>query len=144
MLFQSGKLDERVRRSIGQGAAIWLGVTQLLLAGVIFYRLYVLGQPDGELRDFQCVLGISLFGFMAIQLFVGGVLPVPTIKGAGIAYCILFLLIAIVSIAVHGWPEPSQWATTWLPGLLGPAIIVGFYWSVAWLGRRKEKSILTD
>ena len=51
MLFRKDKMDERVRQSMGHWSAIWLGVTQLLLAGVIFFRLYVLNQPDGELRD---------------------------------------------------------------------------------------------
>ena len=65
-------IDERSRAAAGHAAGIWLGVTQVLLAGVVFYRLYVLGQPDEEIRDFQAVLGISLFGFIALQLFLGG------------------------------------------------------------------------
>nr|MDJ0919311.1 hypothetical protein [Woeseiaceae bacterium] len=72
MLFHSLQIDERTRSTTRYAAAIWLGVTQLLLVGVIFYRLYVLGQPDEEIRDFQAVLGISLFGYIALQLYLGG------------------------------------------------------------------------
>ena len=46
MLFQTTKFDERTESNTRYAAALWLGVTQILLAGVLFYRLYVLGQPD--------------------------------------------------------------------------------------------------
>ena len=66
MLFQPTRIDERQRETTRYAAAIWLGVTQLLLVGVIFYRLYILGQPDSEIRDFQAVLAISIVGYMAV------------------------------------------------------------------------------
>ena len=86
MFFQQLQTDERLRSSTRYAAAIWLGVTQVLLAGVVFYRLYVLGQPDEQIRDFQTVLAISIFGYLALQLFLGGVMPVPTWKGAIVMY----------------------------------------------------------
>ena len=91
------------------------------------------------------MLGVSIFGFMAIQLIIGGLLPVPTWKGALLMYVVLFVLIAAVSIGVHGWPEPVDWKTTWLPGFTGPALFIGLYWFVAWLGkRRQEKELFVD
>jgi len=86
MFFQQLQTDERLRSSTRYAAALWLGVTQVLLAGVVFYRLYVLGQPDEQIRDFQTVLSISIFGYLALQLFLGGVMPVPTWKGAIVMY----------------------------------------------------------
>jgi len=86
MFFQQLQADERLRSSTRYAAALWLGVTQVLLAGVVFYRLYVLGQPDEQIRDFQTVLSISIFGYLALQLFLGGVMPVPTWKGAIVMY----------------------------------------------------------
>lgn len=141
-LFQSLQLDERTRMNTGYAAAIWLGVTQLLLAGVVFYRLYVLGQPDEQIRDFQAILAISIFGYLALQLFLGGVMPVLTMRGAGAAYLVLTVIIVTGCVMIYGWPEPAQWASTWLPALLGPALLVGAYMLAARLGRwRVERQI---
>jgi phosphoglycerol transferase MdoB-like AlkP superfamily enzyme len=137
MLFHRTVIDERKRSTTRYAAAIWLGVTQLLLVGVIFYRLYVLGQPDEQIRDFQAVLGISLFGYLGLQLFLGGVMPIPTWKGAVASYLVLTGAIVAVCLAIYGWPQPEDWANTWLPALLGPAILVGAYMVVARLGHRR-------
>ena len=135
MLFHRLQIDERTRSTTRYAAAIWLGVTQLLLAGVVFYRLYVLGQPDEEIRDFQAVLAISLFGYAALQLFLGGVMPIPTWKGAIVSYLALTGLITAVCLVLYGWPRPAEWANTWLQALLGPALLIGAYMLVARLGQ---------
>ncbi len=67
-------IDERARFNTRYAATLWPGVTQVLLAGVVFYRLYALGQPDEQIRDFQAVLGISIFGYLALLLFLGGMI----------------------------------------------------------------------
>ena len=135
MLFQRLRIDERTRSTTRYAAAIWLGVTQVLLAAVVFYRLYFLGQPDEEIRDFQAVLGISLFGYAALQLFLGGVMPIPTWKGAIVSWGVLAGLISAVCLAIYGWPQPAEWADTWLPAILGPALLVGIYMLIARLGQ---------
>lgn len=135
MLFHKLQIDERTQSSARYAATIWLGATQLLLVGVIFYRLYVLGQPDEEIRDFQAVLAISLFGYAGLQLLLGGVMPIPTWKGAVVSYLVLTGVITGVCLAIYGWPRPEVWADTWLPALLGPAILVGAYLSIARLGQ---------
>lgn len=137
MLFERLKIDERMRSNARYAAAIWLGVTQVLLAGVVFYRLYVLGQPDSEIRDFQFVLAVSLFGYIGLQLYLGGVFPVPTWRGILVGYFILMGLVVGGSLLIHGVPPKEDWANTWLPALLGPALIVGLYYLVAWLGKRR-------
>ena len=137
MLFHPTKIDERQRATTRYAAAIWLGVTQLLLVGVIFYRLYVLGQPDEQIRDFQAVLAISLFGYLGLQLFLGGVMPIPTWKGAVVSYVVLAGVIVGVCLAIYGWPQAREWANTWLPALAGPAILVLAYAGVARLGQRR-------
>jgi phosphoglycerol transferase MdoB-like AlkP superfamily enzyme len=142
MFFQKIKIDERTRSNTRYAAAIWLGITQLLLAGVLFYRLYVLGQADEQLRDFQAVLGISIFGHLALQLFLGGVMPIPTWRGALVSYLALSALIITGCLIIYGWPAPADWAITWLPALLGPALMVGGYALVANLGQwRIERQI---
>ncbi len=144
MLFKKHKIDERVRSSVGQAAAVWLGTTQILLAGVIFFRLYVSGQPDQEIRDFQAVLAVSLFGHMALQLFLGGILPVPTKKGLIVSYLVIAGLITGVCLLVYGVPALGEWRNPWLPALSGPALLVGFYWLLAWLGRWRVERLIRE
>jgi phosphoglycerol transferase MdoB-like AlkP superfamily enzyme len=108
MLFHPTHIDERQRDTTRYAAAIWLGVTQLLLVGVIFYRLYVLGQPDEQIRDFQAVLAISLFGYMGLQLFLGGIMPIPTWKGAVLFYVILASAIARRYSLSRTWSLPAS------------------------------------
>lgn len=147
MLFHKIATDERTRSNTRYAAAIWLGVTQVLLAGVMFYRLYILGQPDEQLRDFQAVLAISIFGYLLILAYLGGVLPVPTWTGAALIYLILSLTIIVVGVVVHGWPAAGEWSTTWLPALAGPAILVGAYTLALRFGHwRTERKIrrITD
>jgi uncharacterized membrane protein len=135
-------IDERARSTTHGVAAVMLGITQVLLAGVIFYRLYILGQADEEIRDFSLVLAVSLFGNLGLQLFLGSVLPQLTWKGMALAYGLLTSTIVVVSVAIHGWPAPQEWAVTWLPALLGPALLVGAYVALARLGQwRVERQI---
>ena len=142
MLIHKMEIDERTRSNTRYAAAIWLGVTQVLLAGVVFYRLYVLGQPDEQIQDFQMVLFVSIFGYLALQLFLGGVMPIPTWKGALAAYLGLTAAIVAVCLSIYGWPQPEERANTWLPALLGPALMIGGYALVARLGQwRIERQI---
>ena len=135
MFFNPLEIDERTRGNTRYAAAIWLGVTQVLLAGVVFYRLYVLGQPDEQIRDFQAVLAISIFGYLALQLFLGGVMPVPTWRCAALMYVLLSVAISGVCLLIYGWPPLADWSSTWLPALLGPALLIAAYVVVARLGR---------
>ena len=111
---------------------------------MLFYRLYILGQPDGELRDLQLVLAFSIFGYMGTQRYLGGVLPVLNLKGALIVYGILVTLVAGISLLSYGFPPLSDWSNTWLPAFLGPAIMVGLYSLLAWLGKRRLERQITQ
>ena len=142
MLFKRNPIDERVRMTVGRWSNAWLGVTQLLLFGVIFYRLYILGQPDAELNDFRLVLAVSVLGSFGLHLYLGGLLPVPTWKGALICYLVLVLTICGVCLPLYGLPAAEQWASTWLPALLGPALFISAYWLVAFLGERRVEKLL--
>ena len=142
MLFKKRVVDERVRSTVGKWSTAWLGVTQLMVFGVLFFRLYLLGQPDGELTDFRIVLAISVFGSLGLHLYLGGLLPVPTWKGAVVVYVALFGAVAALSLGILGIPRPDEWARTWLPGFTGPALAVGAYWLVAWLGERRIERMI--
>jgi len=142
MFIHKVKIDERMRSNTRYAAAIWLGVTQILLASVIFYRLYVLGQPDAEIRDFQIVMAISIFGGLALQFFLGGVMPIPTWRGALAVYLAFTSIIVTGCLIIYGWPKPEEWASTWLPALSGPALLLCGYALVARLGQwRVERQI---
>ena len=142
MLFKRLVVDERVRNSVGKWSMPWLGITQLMLLGVLLYRLYVVGQPDEQLTDFRIVLAVSVLGAFGLHLYLGGILPVPTWKGALLSYAILVVVVAAIGIGVHGVPAANEWATTWLPGLAGPAIFVSLYWFTARLGERRVERMM--
>jgi hypothetical protein len=117
--------DERSHQINGMIAQIFLGLTQIFLAVIVFYRLYVVGQPDAELNDLRLLLAFSIFGYIAARLFYGGILPKLSWKPALIAYAALAGLITVVCLLIYGWPAPEDWANTWLPAFLGPAFLVG-------------------
>jgi hypothetical protein len=136
--------DERSHQINGMIAQVFLGLTQIFLAAILFYRLYVLGQPDAQLNDLRLLLAFSIFGYIAARLFFGGILPELSWKPALIAYAALAGLITVVCLLIYGWPAPADWAVTWLPALLGPAIIVGLYALVAYLGKRRVEREISD
>lgn len=136
------KWDERTQLVAGQSAMIALGLTQTALGIVLLVRLYAYDQPDAELRDIQLVLFGSIVVYFALRSFLGGIMPVPTLKQALVAYAAMFILLFVVLSLWFGLPELKDWSTTILPTLVGPAIIVGGYWIIAAFGRRRvEKSM---
>lgn len=135
-LFDSNR-DERSSLQTGRCAVVFLGITQILLLLLMLRRRYMLGQPSAEIWDIQAVLLISIFGYIGARLYLGGALPALSLKGAAVAYFVLAGLVTAGSLAIHGVPHPSNWASTWLPALLGPAILVGLYSLIAYMGKRR-------
>lgn len=137
--------DERSERVAGRSAMLALGLTQVALGAILLIRLYVIGQPDEELRDIQWVLLGSIAAYFALRSFLGGIMPVPTLKQAAIAYLGLFAVLFVTLSIWLGLPELKNWANTILPVAAGPAIVVGGYWLVAWLGQRRiERELASD
>ena len=138
------KFDERSQQVAGQSAMIMLGLTQVALGVVLLVRLYVFDQPDAELRDIQWVLLGSIVGYFALRSFLGGIMPVPTPKQAVLAYLGLTLFLFVVLSLWLGLPDLSEWTTNILPAILGPGIIVGGYWLIAALGKRRIEREIFD
>lgn len=136
--------DERSQQVAGQSAMIMLGLTQTALGVILLIRLYVLDQPDAELRDIQWVLLGSIVGYFVLRSFLGGIMPVPTLKQAVLAYLGLTLFLFVVLSLWLGLPDLSEWTTNVLPAILGPAIIVGGYWLIAVLGKRRVEREIFD
>jgi len=138
------KIDERSQVVAGQSAMIMLGLTQVALGAVLMIRLYVFDQPDAELRDIQWVLLGSIVGYFALRSFLGGIMPVPTMKQAILAYLgMTVFLFAVLSLWL-GLPDLSDWTNNVLPAILGPAVIVGGYWLIAALGKRRVEREIFD
>jgi hypothetical protein len=136
--------DERSHAVNGMVAQVFLGLTQIFLAAIVFYRLYVVGQPDSEISDLRLLLAFSIFGYIAARLYFGGILPELAVKPALVAYVGLAGLITVVCLLIYGWPAPEDWTVTWLPAFLGPAILIGLYALVAYLGRRRVEREIGD
>ncbi|MCA9919124.1 MAG: hypothetical protein KC445_14280 [Anaerolineales bacterium] len=136
--------DERSQQVAGQSAMIMLGLTQVALGAVLMVRLYVFDQPDAELRDIQWVLLGSIVGYFALRSFLGGIMPVPTMKQAILAYAGMTVFLFVVLSLWLGLPDLSDWTNNVLPAILGPAIIVGGYWLIAALGRRRVEREIFD
>jgi hypothetical protein len=129
------KVDERTQQVAGQSAMIMLGLTQVALGAIILIRLYVRDQPDAELRDVQIVLLGSIVGYFILRSFLGGIMPVPTLRQAVTAYVLMVGGLFVVLSLWLGLPDLSAWTTNVLPVVLGPALIVAGYWIIAALGR---------
>lgn len=138
------KIDERSQQVAGQSATVMLGLTQVALGVVLLVRLYVFDQPDAELRDFQWVLLGSIVGYFALRSFLGGIMPVPTMKQAVLAYLGMTLFLFVVLSLWLGLPDLADWTNNVLPAILGPAVIVGGYWLIAALGKRRVEREIFD
>ena len=136
--------DERSQQVAGQSAMIMLGLTQTALGVILLIRLYVLDQPDSELRDIQWVLLGSIVGYFVLRSFLGGIMPVPTLKQAALTYVGMTIFLFVVLSLWLGLPDLSEWTTNVLPAILGPAIIVGGYWLIAALGKRRVEREIFD
>jgi hypothetical protein len=136
--------DERSQQVAGQSAMIMLGLTQTALGVILMIRLYVLDQPDSELRDIQWILLGSIVGYFALRSFLGGIMPVPTLKQAVLAYMGMTIFLFVVLSLWLGLPDLAEWTTNVLPAIMGPAIIVGGYWLIAALGKRRVEREIFD
>ena len=134
-------MDERTERINGQISFFCLVLTQIALAGVIFYKRYVLGLPQEEYIELDWIVCLSMGGYWVARLYLSGILPVISFKGMLVVYVAFVAIIAIPTAMMHGFPPPERWYEG-LYVVVGPALILGFYALVAYLGKRRlEKYI---
>jgi hypothetical protein len=129
--------DERTQIVTGKIAAIFLGLTQTALLGIILYRRYFLGQSEEHYADIRTVLLISVFGYIAARLYYGAVLPVLSFKTLVYIYVGFVTFLTVVLSIWYGLPTLDNWQNTILPVLLGPAILISVYWLIAHLGKKR-------
>lgn len=137
--------DEREERITARIATFVLFLTQIGLAGIIFYRRYALHQSNDQITDLNLLLAVSLFGFIALRLFLSAGLPDLSLKTTLFIYAGFVLTLGIILTIWFGFPRFAEWHNTVVPVLIGPAILLALYHGFAYLGRKRlEKELLGD
>ena len=129
--------DERMQIITGRIAVVFLGLTQTALLGIILYRRYFLGQGEAHYADVRTVLLVSVFGYIAARLYYGAVLPVLSFKTLALIYVGFVATLTVILSIWYGPPTLDNWQNTILPVILGPAVLIGFYWLVSYLGKKR-------
>ena len=134
--------DERMQVLSGRIAVIFLTLTQVGILSVILRRRYFLGQGNEYYSDIRIVLALSVFGYIAARLYYGAVLPLLSV-GKLLTIYLAFVAFLFVTLSVwFGLPTLDNWQNTILPVVLGPAIMLGGYWLMAYLGKKRlEKEV---
>ncbi len=129
-------IDERIERINGQASFYFLMLTQIGLAGILCYKRYVQGLPTSETSSLAWLLGLSIGGYWALRLYLGGILPLLSFKKLLVIYVIAVAFIAIPTYLIRGQPEPERWYEVLFP-FIGVAVVLGVYSLVAYFGKRR-------
>lgn len=135
--------DERTERVGDRLGFIFLGLTQLGLYLVLIYQRYVQDLPPTFYNDVGFILILSIVGYWGARFFFGGMLPLPSIQQVLLVYLTLVAVIAIPHTIVHGWPASGEMLERLLPILGGPALLIGGYLMLAYLGNKRIEKRLT-
>ena len=131
------KIDERSELISGNISFIFLGFTQAGLLIAIFAQRYILQRPPAYYNDLAIVLGLSLVGYWMTSFYLGGVLPVLSIRSIIGAYIIFVLMIAVPYSLIRGLPEVNEWIRWALVIFGGPAVLIGGYSIAAYYGNKR-------
>lgn len=133
-------VDERTEHINGLASFFCLMLTHLALAGVIVYKRYVLGLPQEAYAEVTWIAGLSMGGYWALRLYLGGILPVISLKKMLAIYIALVAVIFIPTYLIHGWPASERWFEVLYP-FIGVAVALGFYSLVAYFGKLRLEQI---
>ena len=136
--------DERTRSLTGVLAIVFLAITQVALLGAILYRRYYLGLPEASYADLRWILGGSVFGFIALRLVTGAMVPQLNRRWLALIYLGCVLGLGSILTLWKGWPPVSQWHVTLLPVVVGPAVLLGAYYALGVYGQRKLERMLGE
>jgi hypothetical protein len=131
------QIDERAELVSGKLAFIFLGMTQAGLFSAIIYQRYIQRLPPSYYNDLAVIFAASVLGYWLLSLYLGGVLPVLSLRSILAAYLYLTLSIGLPYTLIRGLPQGQEWADRLLIILGGPGVLVGGYAIVAALGRRR-------
>lgn len=131
------QFDERTDKVTGKVALIFLLLVQVLSLVMILYQRYIMHRPTQYYNDLAILLGITTVGFWLVNLYLGGALPILSVRRSALIYLLLAALIALPYTIIRGLPEGNLWFTWFLVILVGPGILVGGYSLSAYLGKRR-------
>lgn len=130
-------VDERAELVAGKLAFIFLGLTQAGLFGAIFYQRYIQGLPTAYYNDLAIIFGASVLGYWFFSLYLGGLLPMLSLRSILAAYLYLVLATGLPHTIIRGLPQGREWVDRLLIIFGAPAVLVGGYAIVAALGKRR-------
>jgi hypothetical protein len=131
------QIDERSQQVGGRISFLFLTLTQIGLLVLIFYQRYLLIRPPSYYNDLALVAGFSLLGYWAFSLFFGGFLPLIRPIMLLVSYLILAAGIGIPYTIIRGIPAAGELQARLLVILGAPAVLIGFYALVAYLGKTR-------
>ena len=130
--------DERMDVLTGKLATIFLGLTQAMLLFALLYRRYFLGQHEDMYTDLRIILAVSVFGYIGFRLYLGAVIPLVPIRTLLWIYLGFVVTLFVILSLWYGLPGLDNWQNTILPVVLGPAILIGGFWLIALLGKKRS------
>jgi len=133
-------VDERTEQINGAVSFLCLMFTHIGLVGVVVYKRYFLGLPQGDYAELSWIAGLSIASYWAIRLYLSGILPVVPFGRMLLIYILLVAAIGIPTYLIHGWPAAGHWYEVLYP-FIGVALTLAFYSLVAYLGKRRIEQI---
>ena len=131
------QFDERTDEVAGRVAFIFLALTHAALLTAILFQRYIQGLPPGYYNDLAIIFAGSLLGYWFFSFFLGGVMPVLSIRSIVSTYALFVLGIGLPYTLIRGLPQDGEWSYRLLIILGAPAVLVGGYALVAAMGKRR-------
>jgi len=131
------QFDERTERVTGKLSFIFLGLVQIILLIMIVYQRYFLDRPSPYYNDLAVLLGICTVGYWLASLYLGGVLPMLTIRQGVLVYLVLVGAIALPYTMIRGFPGKDILLTWILVIAVAPGLLLGGYTLAASLGAKR-------
>jgi hypothetical protein len=138
------QIDERAEQVGDRLAFIFLGLTHIALYIAMMFQRYVQGLETAYYNDVTIILIVSLLGYWGARFYLGGILPALSTRQVLLIYLFLVASIAIPHTLVHGWPKAGEWLGRLMPMLGGPALLVGGYALLAYLGKKRLEGLISS
>ncbi|MBI4927208.1 MAG: hypothetical protein HY835_05540 [Anaerolineae bacterium] len=136
-------LDERSVQLNGQVSFWVLMLTQIALAGWIVINRYVLGKPMQETGAIAAILGFSMAAYWGLRAYLSGALPVISWRRMLVIYILVVAVIFFATLLIQGVPPVERRYEMAYP-FAGVAVVLGVYMLVAYLGKRRMDTLISE